>query len=68
MAKKTKDTNIKSFILRIDSDMMDVLEKWATDEFRSINGQIQYLLNQAIKKAGRNSKKLQRDIKDNSNA
>lgn len=64
MAKKTKDTNIKSFILRIDSDMMDVLEKWAADEFRSTNGQIQYLLNQAIIKAGRKSKKTQKDIED----
>lgn len=67
MAKKTKDTNIKSFILRIDSDMMDVLEKWASDEFRSTNGQIQYLLDQAIKKAGRNAKKPKKDIGDKSN-
>jgi hypothetical protein len=36
--------------------MMDALEKWAADEFRSINGQIQYLLNQALKQAGRNPK------------
>ena len=37
MAKKS---STKSFILRVDSDTMDALEKWADDEFRSINGQL----------------------------
>ena len=37
----------------MDSEMMDALEKWAADEFRSINGQIQFILDQALKKAGR---------------
>ncbi len=54
MAKETKN---KSFILRIDADTMDALEKWAADDFRSTNGQIQYLLDQALKKAGRMPKK-----------
>ena len=40
----------------MDSEMMDALEKWASDEFRSINGQIQFILNQALKKAGRHPK------------
>ena len=48
-----KESKNKSFVLRIDAEMMNALEKWAADEFRSVNGQIQYILNQALKKAGR---------------
>ena len=48
-----KENRNKSFVLRIDAEMMNALEKWAADEFRSVNGQIQYVLNQALKKAGR---------------
>jgi len=33
------------------------MEKWASDDFRSVNGQIEYLLNEALKKAGRKKKK-----------
>lgn len=40
-------------MLRIDSETMDAIEKWAADEFRSTNGQILYLLDQALKKSGR---------------
>ena len=40
MAKK--DNTVKSFILRVDADMMEAIEAWAADEFRSTNGQIQY--------------------------
>ncbi|MDR3327540.1 MAG: DNA-binding protein [Prevotellaceae bacterium] len=43
----------KTFVLRIDSSTMSALEKWAADEFRSINGQILYLLDAALKKRGR---------------
>ena len=50
MAEK-KD--IKSFILRIDSSTMDSLEKWAADEFRSVNGQLQWIINDALKRSGR---------------
>jgi len=51
-----KDNTVKSFVLRIDQEMMDVIEKWAADEFRSTNGQIQYILDQALIKAGRKKK------------
>lgn len=37
MAKK--DNTVKSFILRVDADMMEAIEAWAADEFRSTNGQ-----------------------------
>jgi hypothetical protein len=47
---KEKETKNKSFVLRIDSDTMTAIEKWANDEFRSLNGQILYLLDQALKK------------------
>ena len=47
----------KSFILRVDAEMMEAIETWAADEFRSTNGQIQYILDQALRKAGRLKKK-----------
>ena len=45
--------NKKTFVLRIDPDVSNALERWAVDEFRSMNGQIEYILSQALKKAGR---------------
>ncbi|MDR2840633.1 MAG: Arc family DNA-binding protein [Paludibacter sp.] len=46
----------KSFVLRIDSATMERIERWAADEFRSVNGQILYLLDDALKKSGRKGK------------
>lgn len=43
----------KPFALRLDSEKLKAIEKWAADEFRSTNGQIEYILDQALKKAGR---------------
>ena len=43
----------KSFVLRVQQDVYDSLERWAADEFRSVNGQIEYILQQALKSAGR---------------
>lgn len=43
----------KGFALRISKDMMEAMEKWAADEFRSTNGQIEWILNEALKKSGR---------------
>ena len=43
----------KSFVLRIDEATYKALEKWANDEFRSVNGQIEWLLDQKLKEAGR---------------
>ncbi len=40
----------KSFLLRIPPDLWKELEKWAADELRSVNGQIEYLLRQAVAK------------------
>lgn len=46
----------KKFLLRIDSDLYAALEKWAADDLRSINSQIEFLLNKLIKDAGRDKK------------
>ncbi len=43
----------KPFALRIDSETMKAIEKWAADEFRSTNGQIEWILSEALKKTGR---------------
>ena len=43
----------KSFALRIDADTMKAVEKWAADEFRSVNGQIEWVLHRALREAGR---------------
>lgn len=55
MAKKASNT--KSFILRVDSDTMNAIEAWAADEFRSTNGQLQWIITEALRKAGRLPKK-----------
>lgn len=47
----------KKFVLRLDEELYDAIEKWASDEFRSANGQIEYILDQALKKSGRKVKK-----------
>lgn len=43
----------KNFVLRIDEEVYKALEKWASDEFRSVNGQIEWILNQKLKEVGR---------------
>ena len=43
----------KNFVLRIDADTFKALEKWAADEFRSVNGQIEWILSQKLREAKR---------------
>ena len=43
----------KRFLLRLDPKLYEVLEKWSADELRSVNAQIEYLLKEAARKAGR---------------
>ena len=43
----------KNFVLRIDEDAFKALEKWAQDEFRSVNGQLEWIIDKALKDAGR---------------
>lgn len=47
----------KRFLLRLDAELYGILEKWAADELRSVNGQIEYLLTEAARKSGRNARK-----------
>ena len=51
MAKR--DTSTKSFVLRVDGETMEALEKWAADEFRSTNGQLQWIIAEALRRSGR---------------
>ena len=51
MAKK------KTFVLRVDPEMMKAVEKWAADDFRSINGQLEWIIYNALKDAKRLNKK-----------
>ncbi|HSH53314.1 MAG TPA: Arc family DNA-binding protein [Bacteroidales bacterium] len=43
----------KSFVLRMSEEKMKALEKWAADEFRSTNGQLEWIITKALKEAGR---------------
>ena len=55
-SSKTPAKEKKSFVIRIDESTYKLLEKWANDEFRSVNGQIEYLLNQSLVSSGRKKK------------
>ena len=63
MGEKKKST--KSFILRVDADTMDAIEAWAADEFRSTNGQLQWIINEALRKAKRLPKRKNQPQNDN---
>ena len=43
----------ESFVLRVDTETMAALKKWAADEFRSVNGQLQWLIAEALRRSGR---------------
>ena len=43
----------KSFALRIDEEILNAVEKWAADEFRSTNGQLEWIISKALKDSGR---------------
>ena len=62
----TKESNTRSFVLRIDGETMDALEKWAADEFRSTNGQLQWIIAEALRRSGRKprAKKAKEVAKD----
>ena len=51
------EKSTKSFILRIDTETMNAIEAWAADEFRSTNGQLQWIITEALRKAKRLPKK-----------
>ena len=43
----------KSFLLRVDRELLDAVQRWANDDLRSLNGQIEFLLLRALRDAGR---------------
>ncbi len=55
MAKK------KAFALRINEDILKAVEKWAADEFRSTNGQMEWMMQKCLKDAKRLSKRIDKD-------
>lgn len=65
MAKKESST--KSFVLRVDAEIMEAIEKWAADEFRSTNGQLQWIIAEALKKNGRMKKPKKPKTENNEN-
>jgi len=53
----------KAFLLRIPPELHDALEHWAADELRSVNGQIEVVLTEAVRRAGRTPKRTRRPAK-----
>jgi hypothetical protein len=51
----------KAFPLRISEDIFQAVRRWSDDELRSVNGQIEYVLRDALRKAGRWSKNAQQE-------
>lgn len=63
-----KEQNTRSFVLRVDGDTMDALEMWAADEFRSVNGQLQWIIAEALRRSGRKPRaKRKTNIETNEN-
>ena len=61
------ENKTKNFILRIDSATMSAIEAWAADEFRSTNGQLQWIITEALRKAHRlPTRKSSKNDKDES--
>jgi hypothetical protein len=56
----------KAFLLRLDPEVYDALQRWASDEFRSVNGQIEYLLARAVRESGRQRRPRPADPGDDS--
>ena len=54
----------KSFVLRINPETFKLIEKWAEDEFRSVNGQIEWMVNKSLKDAKRKPKDDKRRASD----
>ena len=62
MSKKENMT--KSFVLRVDAETMNAIEAWAADEFRSTNGQLQWIIKEALRKSGRIKKQKNNEVEE----
>jgi hypothetical protein len=49
-------TDKKTFVLRLNQETYQAIEKWAADEFRSVNGQLEWIIDRAISASGRKNK------------
>ncbi len=56
----------KPFLLRIDREILDAVQRWADDDLRSLNGQIEFLLRRALKEGGRELKDAKKEKKEKS--
>jgi len=54
----------KPFLLRIDREILDAVQRWADDDLRSLNGQIEFLLRRALKEGGRELKDAKKEKKE----
>ena len=54
----------KPFLLRIDRETLDAVQRWADDDLRSLNGQIEFLLRRALRDAGRETTNYDRTSKE----
>ena len=62
MSKKENMT--KSFVMRVDAETMNAIEAWAADEFRSTNGQLQWIIKEALRKSGRIKKQKNNEVEE----
>ena len=56
----------KPFLLRIDREVLEAVQRWADDDLRSLNGQIEFLLRRALKEGGRELKAAKTEKKEKS--
>ena len=57
----------KNFVLRVDEEVYKAIEKWAADEFRSVNGQLEWIVAKSLKEAGRTAKPKHRKEEESGN-
>ena len=63
--KESKETGKKQIPLRVSPKLYDALAKWAEDDFRSINGQIEYLLTECVKQRKKNGRHVPKTFESN---
>jgi hypothetical protein len=56
-------TERKPFLLRVDREVLEAVQRWADDELRSLNGHIEFILRRALKEAGRNEPSVEQKKK-----
>jgi hypothetical protein len=52
----------KAFLIRVDRALLDAMQRWANDDLRSLNGQIEVVVRDALKRAGRLPKEPDKDV------